>query len=88
MKKTTFLTACILLNAAVSACPVCERQQPEALKGIAHGAGPDSNWDYVTVGVITLITLFTLYYSIKWLVKPGEKDRDHIKLSILNNDPS
>ena len=69
---------------AVFACPVCERNKAKALQGITHGAGPTSNWDYVIVGAIAVVTVFTLFYSVKWLIKPNEQNPDHIKLSILN----
>ena len=78
----------MLATAYAWACPVCERNQPKVLKGVVHGSGPDSQWDYVIVWVFVLITLTTLYYSVKWLIKPGEKNSDHIKYSILNEDPS
>ena len=86
MKK---LTALLWLLAATPAllfaCPVCERQQPEITRGITHGAGPDSSWDYLIVILITLITLVTLFYSVKWLIRPGEKNQSHIKYSIFND---
>jgi hypothetical protein len=66
------------------ACEVCKKQQPKVLRGITHGAGPQSSWDYVIVGVMSVIVLITLFYSIKWLVRPGEKETAHIKNSILN----
>ena len=66
------------------ACPACEKQQPKFLKGVAHGAGPSSNWDYVIViGTIVLVAV-TLYFSVKWLWKPGEANADHIKRTVLN----
>ena len=65
------------------ACPVCERNQPKVLRGIVHGAGPDSNWDYISIWMTILIALVALFFSIKWLIKPGEKNLDHIKYSIL-----
>jgi hypothetical protein len=70
----------------VSACPVCERRQPEVLRGITHGAGPDNNGDYIIVGVIAVVVLITLYFSVKWLVRPGEGTSDHIKRSVLDFD--
>ena len=81
------LTLLVILTANVAgwACPVCEKQQPKITQGLTHGAGPASNWDWVIIGVITLITVLTLIYSIKFLVKPGERNNDHIKQSILNN---
>ncbi len=84
MKKlittTLFLFTIQLLSIA---CPVCERNQPKPLRGIVHGAGPENNWDYISVWIIGIITLITLVYTIKYLVKPGEKNTDHIKFSIL-----
>ncbi len=84
MKK--FIISALLLFAiqlVAIACPVCERNQPKVLRGIVHGAGPESNWDYVSVAITAIIACFTLFYSIKWLVKPGEKNSNHIKYSIL-----
>jgi hypothetical protein len=66
------------------ACPVCEKQQPDLLKGIAHGSGPQSDWDYVIVFTTVIIVAATLFYSIKWIIRPGEKEKEHIKRSILN----
>jgi hypothetical protein len=66
------------------ACPVCEKQQPKLLKGITHGAGPDSNWDYLIISLMAAIVLVSFYFSVKWLVKPGESKQTHIKHTILN----
>lgn len=68
------------------ACPVCERNQPGIFKGITHGAGPESQWDYVIVWVTVAIVLLTLFFSVKWLIRPGEKSDHHIKRFILNNE--
>lgn len=65
------------------ACDVCEKRQPAALKGIAHGAGPQSDWDYLIVGATLLIVVGTLYYSVKWILFPGEREENHIKRRIL-----
>lgn len=70
----------------VVACPACEKQQPKLLKGITHGTGPDGNIDYAIIGVAVIIVLFTLFYSVKFLVKPGENAKNHIKQSIFNLD--
>ncbi len=61
------------------ACPLCEEQQPKMLKGISHGAGPDSNWDMVIVIITAIMVLATLFYTVKWLIKPEEKSATHIK---------
>lgn len=73
----------LFTHLVIWSCPVCERNKPKLLRGITHGTGPDSQWDYVIIGVIVLISLATLYYSIKWLIRPGEKEINHIKNSIL-----
>lgn len=85
--RRLILTISLLLNVLWAwACPVCERNQPKVLKGITHGAGPDSNLDYVIVWVTVAIVAFTLYFSVKWLIHPGEKSDGHIKRFILNNE--
>lgn len=75
----------VLSMQIVTACPVCEKQQPEITQGLTHGAGPQSNWDWVIIALISTITLLTFVFSIKYLIKPGEKNTDHIKQSILSN---
>lgn len=85
MKKILiFLTALAGLASPAAACELCEEQQPKWLRGVVHGPGPTSGWDYVIMAVSILIVVAVLYYSIKFLVKPGEKDPGHIKYSILN----
>lgn len=76
----------LLLSMAGFACPACEKQQPKLLRGISHGAGPDGNVDLLIIAVSSLIVLLTFYYSLKWIIKPGEKSPDHIKRAILNHD--
>lgn len=86
MRKLS-LIALLLCNAVWGlACPVCERNQPKILKGITHGAGPDSKWDYLIVWITVAIVLTTLFFSVKWLIRPGERSANHIKRFILNND--
>ncbi len=75
--------AALLLPVALLACPVCEKSQPKILRGITHGAGPESNWDYVIIGITAAIVGTSLYYSVKWLCKPGEAGSDHIKRIIF-----
>jgi len=84
MKKLFLLISIITSGITAMACPACEAQQPKILRGITHGAGPTSNWDYLAGSVTLLIVLVTLYYSIKWVIKPGEKEANHIKRNILN----
>lgn len=84
--KKIFLTVFILFSALwLIACPVCERNQPKLLKGITHGAAPESKWDYLIVWITVAIVLVTLFFSIKWMIRPGEKSQSHIKRFILNS---
>ena len=82
-----FLTLVMFMsiNIVLYACPACEKNQPKITQGITHGSGPDSNWDWVIIAIISVITLLTFIFSLKYLIKPGEKNGDHIKVSILNN---
>jgi uncharacterized protein HemY len=85
MKATSLVITLFLLHTvAAFACPVCEKQQPKLLRGITHGAGPQSNWDYLIVWAAVLIVLFTLFYTVKWMIRPEEKNSDHIKRMVLN----
>ena len=81
-KLTLISLVFITFNAL--ACPVCENQQPAITKGISHGAGPQSNWDWVIISIIALVTILTFIFSLKYLIKPGEQEKSHIKQTILN----
>lgn len=84
MKKLILLLPVLLMVVNAWACPACEKQQPKVLRGIAHGTGPQSNWDYVIVIFTAILVVLTLFFSVKWLIKPGEKQANHIKRNILN----
>ena len=84
IKKYIVTGFLLMIFQLMQACPVCEKQQPAITQGITHGTGPQSNWDWLIVAVISIITLVTLFYSVKFLVKPGEKSSSHIKHCILN----
>ena len=86
MKKTLLCILFLCPALAVLACPVCEKQQPEILRGITHGIGPGSNWDYIIVWSAVVIVVFTLYFSVKWLIRPGERSQTHIKRFILDTE--
>ena len=81
-KKILFV-ALSMLSIFSWACDACNLRQPKITRNITHGTGPESNWDWFLVGLIALITILTLYYSIKYLIKPGEKNREHIKHRII-----
>ncbi|HEX6846468.1 MAG TPA: hypothetical protein VF144_05795 [Chitinophagaceae bacterium] len=84
MKKNLVLLLLLGVLTEANSCPACENQQPEILRGITHGAGPQSNWDYLIISVAAVIVVATLYFSVKWLLSPGEKDENHIKRVVLN----
>ncbi len=85
MKKVILSSTILFFSFIANACPVCERAKAKTAFGsISHGAGPTSNWDYVAVWITIIAVLLTLFYSIKYLVKPKEKNNDHIKYTILN----
>ena len=89
MKKTimTLLICCAAFS--MYACPVCERAKAKTAFGsISHGPGPGTTWDYIAVWVSIAAVLLTLIFTIKFLVKPNEKNSDHIKNSILNFEQS
>lgn len=84
MKKICLLLGMLSITLATMACPVCEKNQPRLLKGITHGAGPGSQWDYLIIFIMTGIVLGTLLVSLKYLIRPGEKNNRHIKNLVLN----
>jgi hypothetical protein len=84
MKKLILIWLILLWRVVLGwSCEVCERNQPKPLRGIVHGAGPESDWDYISVSLTAMIAFVTLYYSVKWLIRPNENDKNHIKYSIL-----
>lgn len=85
MKRTYLFLQLLFSTYAAVACPACEKQQPKLLRGITHGTGPDSQWDYVIIVVTVAFVLITLFYAVKWLIRPGESMPDHIKTSIINH---
>ncbi|ULQ58314.1 hypothetical protein KJS94_08915 [Flavihumibacter rivuli] len=84
-RATILLLVALLIGNMLNACPVCEQQQPKFLKGITHGPGPQTNWEWVIVGVMGVITLFILAYTVACFVKPEGKGVQDIKQSILNS---
>ena len=84
MKNLFAFIIFFLAHISIYACDACEKQQPEILRGITHGPGPQSNWDYLIVAVGAAIVVATFLFSIKWLLSPGEKGEKHIKRIVLN----
>ena len=69
------------------ACDVCKRNQPELLQDISHGTGPQADSEYYIIGGAILLVIFTLIYSVKFLIRPGERSPKHIKHMILKSSP-
>ena len=83
LKKTSAFLL-MLITTFAFACEACKLQQPKITQSFTHGTGPESKWDWLIIGVIAVITVYTFIFSLKYLVKPGEKNNSHIKNSILN----
>jgi hypothetical protein len=83
LKYGSLLLVLMLVDSKAWACEACKKQQPEITQGLTHGTGPQSNLDWVIIAGVTIITLVTLCYSLKYLLKPQEADPGHIKHSIL-----
>lgn len=89
MKKInirSFLTTVLLMiiaNISAFACEACDQNQPKILKNITHGSGPQSNWDYFVVIIMVILTIYTLYATIRCFVSPKETKYNHIKNTIL-----
>lgn len=85
MKKifVSILFLALQSNLNSFACTVCKSQQPKMLQGITHGVGPESFWDYFIILSSCLLVLITLAMSLKYLFKPKEANRNHVKYTIL-----
>ncbi|MCO5233355.1 MAG: hypothetical protein LC105_00420 [Chitinophagales bacterium] len=81
MKKIfLFILSLTMWNSSILlACDVCQEKQPDILKGITHGVGPQGDTDYIIIWSAIFIVLATLYLSVKYLVNPKETAPDHIK---------
>jgi hypothetical protein len=84
MKKIFLPALMVMISFGVYACPICDKQQPKILRGFVHGGVPESSWDYIIVWSVAVITAITLFFTVKWIVKPGEKNANHIKYAVLN----
>lgn len=86
-KKTMATCLCFLLaTVPVFACEVCQRNQPKPLRGITHGLGPTGNLDYIIIAIALVIVIVAFVLSIKYLIWPKEKNTDHIKNIVLNEN--
>lgn len=83
IKNTAIVFFLMVVNFAF-ACDACKLQQPKVTRDFTHGVGPRGDFDWIIVAIIAVITILTFIYSLKFLVKPGEKEQNHIKNSIFN----
>lgn len=81
MKKLLALVTIVwwYLPTSLFACEVCQDNQPEILRDVTHGIGPQGNTDYIIIWTAVVIVSVTLFLSIKYLVRPKESAPDHIK---------
>lgn len=84
MKQILFLVILLAGFGTAYSCPACKKQQPDILKGITHGGGSQSGWDYLIISAAVLVVLATLFFSVKYLLSPGEESEKHIKRIALN----
>lgn len=77
--KKALLIFFSMLGTFCYSCPTCEKAQPKLFRGITHGAGPDSNWDYLIIGITAMIALYCGYLMFARLIKPNELENEHIK---------
>ena len=84
MKQIVFLMILLAGFGTAYSCPACKKQQPGILKGITHGSGPQSEWDYLIISAAAAVVLGTLFFSVKYMLSPGEKSEEHIKRIALN----
>jgi hypothetical protein len=75
MKSVFAFIIFFLANISMYACDACEKQQPEILRGITHGAGPQSNWDYLIVSVAAADCSGNTFLFDKMAVITGRKRR-------------
>lgn len=81
--KNTAILLLLLFTTYYYACDTCKLRQPKVTQNLTHGAGPESGWDWFIVAIVIAITLLAFFYSVKYLVRPGEKNKNHIKYSFL-----
>lgn len=69
----------MLFRTRTVACDLCEKEQPQITRGLTHGAGPQNTVEYGIIVIAGIVVAITLFFSIKYLWKPGERDAAHIK---------
>lgn len=49
-----------------------------------HAVAPDGPAEVIVVVIGVLITAVVFYYTLKYMIRPGETGKDHIKRRIVN----
>ncbi|MCK0156791.1 hypothetical protein MWU65_06345 [Cellulophaga sp. F20128] len=83
MKNKIATLLIFLISALGMACPLCEAKQPKGFANITHGEGPNGDIDYIIMYSAIVIVGYTLIMSIKYLARPKEKEKNHIKNLVL-----
>ncbi|MDO5654606.1 MAG: hypothetical protein Q4G27_00530 [Flavobacteriaceae bacterium] len=86
MNKKYFFSGILMIWVHFSiACDMCNKgsDRSKFWEIFSHGRGPDGNVDYLLFASGIIIVLLTLIYSLKFLIFPKEKNKNHIKYSIL-----
>lgn len=81
---TLFLLGGMGMDQTLRACELCDSQQPAMWRGITHGPGPDGNLDHIITWSAVVIVGITLFFSLKFLIKPKEDQAGHIKNIVIN----
>lgn len=81
MKRNILLFSLLFITGQglVLACDLCKKNQPKGLENITHGEGPSGNIDYIITWSAIILVVITLFFSIKYLVRPKENHPGHIK---------
>lgn len=66
------------------ACEACDLQQPKITRGLTHGPGPKNMFEWMAVIAILIISVLTVYYFIKYLIKPDPQKTDKLKNNVLH----
>ena len=83
--RTLVFTMVFMLGSYIAfACDLCKKNQPKGFENITHGAGPSGNLDYIIIWSAVIIVGFTLFYSLKYIIRPKETNADHIKNIVRN----
>lgn len=84
MKSKLILLSGLFISTISRACDVCKAKQPKGFENITHGEGPEGDIDYIIMFSAIIIVGYTLIMSVKYLIKPKEEHKNHIKNLVLD----